>query len=248
MITSKLLTVAALVAVVIVPSYAHPAVAGVAESQDAPGLSPYWRPVIRRWDHLVVEYAHRRRIDPDLVASVVWKESRGDPAAVGPTGAIGLMCVKPFAWRPSAAELENPSTNVASGTGIMQQVIEDGKGDVYYALAAYNGGWDKIHRPWTGAYAADVLGEYVRAVAVQQGLASDGEWFAILAVEGLPDNRTITVLGPHRPLTRYTERPLGADIPSVPLGQPPDVTVASFSGPWGREARVNLWLVEEDSR
>ncbi len=236
-----------MLAMVIVPSYAHPAVAGVAESQDAPRLSLYWRPVVRRWDHLVVEYADRRRLDPDLVASVIWKESRGDPTAVGPTGAIGLMCVKPFAWRPSAAELENPWTNVASGTGIMQQVIEDGNGDVYYALAAYNGGWDKIHRPWTRAYAADVLGEYVRAVAVRQGLASDGDWFAILAVEGLPDRRTVTVLGPHHRLTRYTDRPLGADIPSAPVAQAPDATVATFSGPRGLEAQVNLWIVEEGS-
>ncbi|MGD2143902.1 MAG: transglycosylase SLT domain-containing protein [Anaerolineae bacterium] len=236
----------ALAAAIMIVSFAHPVLAQGDSGPDTSGLSPYWRPVVSRWETIIVRYAERRQIDPDLVASVIWKESRGLPATRGPTGAVGLMCIKPFPWRPSAAELENPWTNVAWGTQTLAQIIRDGNGDVYYALAAYNGGWDKIHRRATRRYAADVLGNYVRAVAVEHGLPADGNWTAILSVEGLSDHRTVTVLGPHRPVARYTERPVEAAIPSVPEGFSPNATPIRFTGNRGQEARVSLWLITED--
>lgn len=244
--TFKIPTLAALLAVLIVASYAHPVLAQGDDSSGVPGLSPYWAPVVTRWEHIVLHYAEQRRIDPDLVASVIWKESRGIETVVGPTGAIGLMCVKPFPWRPSADALRDPWTNVAAGTGTLAQIIRDGNGDVYYALAAYNGGWDKIHRRVTNRYAADVLQNYVRAAAVKRGFSADGDWVAMLSVEGLPDYRTVTVVGPHGPVARYTERPVAADVPAVPVGVSPHATVMTFVDKQGRKARVNLWIVQEE--
>lgn len=243
--TFKTLLFAVLAAIIFVASHVHPVLAQGDELSDTSGLSPYWRPVVGRWEDIVVEYGKRRQLDPDLVASVIWKESRGISTVEGPTGAVGLMCVKPFPWRPSPEELRNPWTNVAAGTRTLAQVIRDGSGDVYYALAAYNGGWDQIHLRVTRRYAADVLENYVRAVAVEHGFSAHGDWIAILSVEGLPDHRTVTVLGPDRPVARYTERPWEADVPSVPVGRPPDATVISFTNERGQEAHVNLWLVEK---
>jgi hypothetical protein len=203
--------------------------------------------VVGRWERIVVQYAGDRHIDPDLVASVIWKESRGISTVRGPTGAVGLMCLKPFPWRPSAKQLENPWTNVAAGTKTLAQVIRDGNGDLYYALAAYNGGWDQIHLRVTRRYAADVLDNYARAVAVEHGLPADGDWMAIVSVEGLPVHKTVTVLGPDRSLARYTERPWRrADVPSVPVGSPPHSTMIAFTTGRGRQARVNLWLVARE--
>jgi hypothetical protein len=157
------------------------------------------------------------------------------------------MCVQPFPWRPSEDELENPWTNVASGTRTLLQIIRDGNGDVYYALAAYNGGWEQIHLRVTRRYATDVLDNYVRAVAVEHGLPADGDWIGIISVEGLPDHKTVTVLGPHRPLARYTERPrLQADVPAVPENTPPHATLSVFADERGRRARVSLYLVAEN--
>ena len=232
-------------AIILVASRVHPVLAQGDGPSDTSGLSPYWRPVVGRWENIVVEYGERRQLDPDLVASVIWKESRGISTVEGPTGAVGLMCVKPFPWRPSREELRDPWTNVAAGTRTLAQVIRDGSGDVYYALAAYNGGWDQIHLRVTRRYATDVLEHYVRAIAVEQGFSADGDWIAILSVEGLPDHRTVTVLGPDRPVARYTERPWEADVPSVPVGTAPDATVISFTNEQGQEARVDLWLVKE---
>jgi hypothetical protein len=203
--------------------------------------------VVSRWERIVVRYAEERQIDPDLVASVIWKESRGISTVKGPTGSVGLMCIKPFPWRPSAKELENPWTNVAAGTKTLAQVIRDGNGDVYYALAAYNGGWDQIHLRVTRRYATDVLDNYVRAVAVEHGLPADGDWIAIISVEGSPEHKTVTVLGPDRPLGRYTERPWSqADVPSVPEGSPSHATLIAFTDERGQEVGVKLWLVAWD--
>ena len=239
--------IAVLAALIMIVSYGHPVRAQGDGVSDTSTLSPYWEPVVGRWQNVVVHYGERRGLDPDLIASVIWKESRGVSTVVGPTGAVGLMCVKPFPWRPSAEELSNPWTNVAAGSATLAQVIRDGSGDVYYALAAYNGGWDKIHRGTTRRYAADVLDHYVRAVAVKNGFAADGDWIAVLSVEGLQDHKTITVLGPNLPLSRYTERPLDTRGPAVPHDVPPHATVSSFTNERGQQARVNLWLLEDSS-
>lgn len=234
-----------LLALLISASTALPVLAETGTREGDGGLSPYWEPVVSRWETIVVRYAGRRGLDPDFVASVIWKESRGISTVRGPTGAVGLMCVKPFPWRPSAEALENPWTNVAAGTRTLAQVVRDGDGDAFYALAAYNGGWDKIHLRVTRNYAADVLEHYARAVAVEEGLAHDGDWVAILAVEGLPHQRTVTVLGPDRSVARYTDRPWsGAGVPSVPDEGVPHATLMTFQDEHGRQARVNLWLLE----
>ena len=225
----------------------YPALAQSGDLPEDTALSPYWNYAVRRWEPIVLRYAQERSLDPDLVAAVIWKESLGRPWEYSVVGAVGLMGLMPFDWRPSAEELENPWTNVYWGARALAHTIRDGKGDLYYSLAAYNGGWGQIHLRVTRRYATEVLGDYTRAVAVRHGLPADGEWIAILAVEGAPAPATITVIGPHRPLARYTERPwVQADIPTVPLGVPPHATAITFVDARGIECRVNLWLVAGD--
>ena len=216
-------------------------------SADDPALSPYWDPAVSRWEPIILQYAQQRGLDPDLIAAVIWKESLGEAKERGPAGAVGLMGLMPFPWRPSPEELENPWTNLFWGARALAHTIRDGGGDLFYSLAAYNGGWDRIHRPSTRRYAADVLGDYARAVARRYGLPAEGDWVAIFAVEGPPGPNTITVLGPHRPLARYTERPWNRpDIPAVPVGVPPHAVAITFVDEQGVECRVNVWLVAAD--
>ena len=222
----------------------NPTLAQSGSPHDEPALSPYWWPEVSHWESIILQNAQERDLDPDLIASVIWKESLGRATSRGPVGAVGLMGLMPFDWRPSAEELENPWTNLFWGTRTLAQIIRDGQGDLYYSLAAYNGGWDQVHLRVTRNYAADVLSHYARAVAMRYGLPADGEWIAILAIEGAPGPRTITVIGPQRPLARYTERPWGqADVPTVPVGLPPHATAAVFVDECGGECRVNVWLV-----
>jgi len=233
--------------VMTVLAFPHPTLAQSGSPPDEPALSPYWWPAVSRWEPLILRYAQQRNLDPDLIASVIWKESLGRSTSRGPAGAIGLMGLMPFDWRPSAKELENPWTNLFWGARALAHTIRDGKGDLYYSLAAYNGGWEQIHLGVTRRYATDVLNHYTRAVAVRHGLPANGEWVAILAVEEATGPNTITVIGPQRPLARYTERPwVQADIPAVPAGIPPHATAITFIDEQGVECWVNVWLVAED--
>lgn len=226
--------------------FSYPALAQSGSPPDVHCLSPYWDPDVSRWESIILPYAKQRNLDPNLIASIIWKESLGRPMERGPAGAVGLMGVMPFEWRPSAKELENPWTNLLWGARALAHTIRDGDGDLYYSLAAYNGGWEQIHLRVTRRYATAVLDHYARATATQYELPAEGNWIAIFAVEGTPSPQTITVLGPQRPLARYTERRwVQADIPTVPVGVPPHATVITFVDERGVECQVNMWLVAE---
>lgn len=216
------------------------------ENFGEPGLSPYWSPAVTQWESLILQYAQARCLDPDLIAAVIWKESLGRANARSVAGAVGLMGLMPFSWRPDIEQLQNPSVNLFWGARALAHTIRDGKGDLYYSLAAYNGGWEQIHLRVTRRYAAEILDCYTRAIAVRYGLPEDGDWIAIIAVEGIPGPSTVTVLGPQFPLARYTERPCQADIPHVPAGVPPHATAITFVDERGVECQVHVWLVAED--
>ena len=150
-----------------------------------PGLSSYWSPRIQKWSDSLTEEARRRGLDPDFLASLVWMESRGDSQAVGPVGAVGLMQVMPkeagFAWRPTKQQLLNPETNLFWGTRTLATVIQQGHGDIFNALAAYNGGWDQIRYRGPRYFATTILRDYAHAVAQREGL--DERWVAFFAVK-----------------------------------------------------------------
>ena len=242
-------TTAIAIAFVAIVAFAYPIpVHQVRGSPGAPAtLSPYWTYNVSRWSDIIFPYAHERRLDPDLIAAVIWKESLGQPRAQGPAGAVGLMGVMPFEWRPDVEELQNPWTNVAWGARALAYTIRDGQGDVFYALAAYNGGWEKISSRGPRQYAADVLLHYAKAVAMRNDLSPEGNWIAIIAVENGPYPQTITVVSPRRPLARYTERPwIEADIPTVPIGAAPHATLITFTDKYDREHAVNMWLTTEN--
>jgi hypothetical protein len=149
------------------------------------GLSPYWHAKVQRWEDLILQEASRRELDPDLLASLIWKESSGDALAVGPSGATGLMQVMPkeagFTWRPTREALLDPDLNVFWGSRTLSIVVEQGEGDIFNALAAYNGGWRQASYRGPRNFAASILCHYARAVAQRHGL-TDG-WTAVFAVQ-----------------------------------------------------------------
>ncbi|HIE39298.1 MAG TPA: lytic transglycosylase domain-containing protein [Anaerolineales bacterium] len=210
-------------------------------------LSPYWGPAVQRWEPIILEYAQQRGLDPDLIAALIWKESRGQPDARGPAGAVGLMMVMPkeagFSWRPTAEALEEPWRNVFWGARALSIVIRQSNGDLYHALAAYNGGWEQTHLRGPRRYAADILDTYARAVAVRCGLPAEGHWIATIAPVDRRARSALTVLGPQWPLTRYSARPVDVHIPGVTTEPLP--TAMAFFPPDGQDldSRVGLWIV-----
>ncbi len=145
-------------------------------------LAPVWRSNIRQWSRNIQRVAKKHQLDPDLIAAVVLAESHGDPAAISVVGAVGLMGIMPveagFSWRPTTEALKDPYTNLDWGTAILADILRQAGGDLYTALAAYNGGWYQIDGRVPQGYAAEVLHYYGQAVAARSGVSPDiaSEW------------------------------------------------------------------------
>jgi hypothetical protein len=167
---------AAFISLAVVLAHAAPAAAAYLPDTVAEDgrISPYWGGAISQWNRAIVYWAAERELDADLVAAVVRSESIGQANAEGPFGAVGLMMVLPaevsgLAWRPTAEELKQPNVNLRWGTGILKQILRDSDGDLFKALAAYNGGWEQTHLPSTKRYAQTVLDFYANAIAARHG-------------------------------------------------------------------------------
>ncbi len=209
-------------------------------------LSPYWHPAVARWEPIILEEAQRRGIDPDFIAAVIWTESLGRPYLHSPAGAVGLMGVMPkeagFSWRPTARELEDPALNVFWGTRTLFIVIRQARGDLYLALAAYNGGWEQIQFSGPRRYAEETLLHYARAVAVRTGLPAEGPWVATLAAVDPRARTGLTVLGPQYPLTRYSARPVVLRLQDAGAVGRPTALVFAPRSDGDLDGDIGLWL------
>jgi len=90
----------------------------------------------------VHEEATRAELPPELVLAVIDVESNFDRFAISSAGARGLMQVMPF-WlkeigRPGDS-LFRVQTNLRYGCTILKYYLEMEKGNLYQALARYNG-------------------------------------------------------------------------------------------------------------
>lgn len=97
----------------------------------------------RKRDELVVLLAQRYGVDTALVLDVSHAENwTGNPRAVSPVGAIGLMQVMPF-WRgtfPDCGEdLYDSFTNVCYGVRILDMYLDECERNTYCATNKYNG-------------------------------------------------------------------------------------------------------------
>jgi len=107
------------------------------------------------------------RVSEDLIEAMISAESGGDPNAVSPAGAQGLMQLMPRTARHLGVEhpLE-PEENLMGGIRYLRSML-DRYGDLHHALAAYNAGPTAVDRyrgvppyPETKAYVARVLNYY----------------------------------------------------------------------------------------
>ncbi|MCR6631481.1 MAG: lytic transglycosylase domain-containing protein [Magnetospirillum sp.] len=97
-----------------------------------------------RWRPLVAEAAHRFDIPEGWIDAVMAAESGGDPRAVSPKGAIGLMQLMPATW----AELRprhglgddhfDPRANILAGAAYLRQMRD--RFGMPGAFAAYHAG------------------------------------------------------------------------------------------------------------
>lgn len=108
--------------------------------------------------------ATRYGVDHRLVEAVIVVESGGNPRAVSPKGATGLMQLMPY----RAAELGvrnafDPHQNLEGGVRHLRDLLERFDGDVTLALAAYNAGEEAV-RSYRGVPPYRETQDYVRKI------------------------------------------------------------------------------------
>ena len=117
----------------------------------------------QQYDKLISAVAAEHQLDPMLVKSVVWRESRFDNQKVGSAGERGLMQVTPKAaneWAHDRKidnlkldELFDPKTNLEAGSWYLKRAIDHWQSEsepLAFALAEYNAGASRAQR-WVGA-------------------------------------------------------------------------------------------------
>jgi soluble lytic murein transglycosylase len=112
-----------------------------------------------RHEDIIRQQAHDKRLDPALVAAVIYSESRFRDQT-SRAGAKGLMQITPetakFIEHLSGgstfqlSDLSTPQVNIAYGTYYLRYLLNRYGGNEALALAAYNGGEGNVDR-WVDA-------------------------------------------------------------------------------------------------
>jgi soluble lytic murein transglycosylase-like protein len=94
--------------------------------------------------------ARRANLEPELVLAVINVESNYDRFAISSAGARGLMQIMPF-WLDEIGRPEDNlfhiTTNIRFGCTILNHYLKREKGNMYRALARYNGSVGKYWYP-----------------------------------------------------------------------------------------------------
>jgi len=159
-----------------------------------PLLSPYWGARIQRWSTPINSLSAAYGFNPDFIAAIIEQEAVGDSAP----GLLAVTAVAGVDWRPAAETLLPPAARLRWGIAVLSYVVQQAGGDLYTALAAYNGGWAHVNEDAPRAYAAAVLDRYARALLVRAGLSPDvaARWTIAVAIRaGNLPGASLLVLG-----------------------------------------------------
>lgn len=121
-------------------------------------------------DQQIKDAALRSSLDPALVKAVIQVESNYKPHATSQKGAMGLMQVMPkTAQTQGIQEPYHPIDNLMGACDYLRKLINQYRGNVELALAAYNAGPGNVERyggipPFkeTQSYVAKVMKIYRR--------------------------------------------------------------------------------------
>jgi soluble lytic murein transglycosylase-like protein len=87
----------------------------------------------------VLRAASRYAVDPALIFAIIASESKGNPEAVSPSGAIGLMQLMPTTALELGVDPWKPEENIEGAVRYLSALLEQFK-SVDLSLVAYNAG------------------------------------------------------------------------------------------------------------
>lgn len=99
-----------------------------------------------KWHRTVQEASYASGISADLIHAVIAAESRYNPRAVSPKGAIGMMQLMPKTAKELGVNPYDPVQNIHGGAKYLAGLIKQFNGDVRLAVASYNAGPNAIVR------------------------------------------------------------------------------------------------------
>lgn len=99
------------------------------------------------YDHLIARAAAENDLEFALVKAVVHAESAFDSEAVSRAGARGLMQLMPATARlVDVRNIHDPEENIAGGARYLRMMLDRFRGNLRYALAAYNAGPGNVQK------------------------------------------------------------------------------------------------------
>lgn len=133
-------------------------------------------------DHFL-RLCRRHRFDPIFVAALIDVESRFNPDAISPVGAVGLMQIMPGTAAHVLAgegievesetlpeQLRDPYLNLTVGISYLAEMRARYKGEARYFLAAYNAGPGRVDQVVRGTARVPQAEAYVESIRL--GLVS----------------------------------------------------------------------------
>lgn len=95
------------------------------------------------YDDVINRVAAEEGVDPEDIRALAHIESRGNPTATSPSGAMGIMQVMPSTARSMGfdpTQLHDPETSIRAGSRYWKQMLDAQRGDKRLAAASYNAG------------------------------------------------------------------------------------------------------------
>lgn len=115
-----------------------------------PDSSVDWRKTplfMKPYEHEIAVAAHEFGVDPALVRAVIHAESAFNESAISPAGAQGLMQLMPATARELGVNNAMSATdNIRGGVHYLAKMLQQFKGDITLATAAYNAGPGAVGR------------------------------------------------------------------------------------------------------
>ena len=111
----------------------------------------FWKLFPIKYKDIIVKYTEYYDIQPQLVSSLINAESGYDKNSVSAAGAVGLMQILPSTAKEISIklgqeeyDLNSPNDNIRFGCYYLRYLLDYYKGDVVYALCAYNAGLNNV--------------------------------------------------------------------------------------------------------